>query len=89
MEAKRAMSTDEMLSHVKDAIGVTGEYQDATLKEYINEVIAFLNDAGVPSSRITPGIVARGVSDLWNYGAGEGKLSSYFMVRATQLSLKR
>ena len=83
------MTTDEMLSHVKNAIGVTGDYQDATLKEYINEVIAFLNDAGVPSSKITPGIVARGVSDLWNYGAGEGKLSSYFMVRATQLSLKR
>lgn len=83
------MSTDEMLSHVKNAIGVTGDYQDDTLKEYINEVIAFLNDAGVPSSKITPGIVARGVSDLWNYGAGEGKLSSYFMVRATQLSLKR
>jgi hypothetical protein len=83
------MTTDEMLSHVKNAIGVTGEYQDDTLKEYINEVIAFLNDAGVPSSKITPGIVARGVSDLWNYGAGEGKLSSYFMVRATQLSLKR
>lgn len=89
MEAKRAMTTDEMLSHVKNAIGVTGDYQDETLKEYINEVIAFLNDAGVPSSKITPGIVARGVSDLWNYGAGEGKLSSYFMVRATQLSLKR
>jgi hypothetical protein len=83
------MTTDEMLSHVKNAIGVTGDYQDDTLKEYINEVIAFLNDAGVPSSKITPGIVARGVSDLWNYGAGEGKLSSYFMVRATQLSLKR
>ena len=83
------MTTDEMLSHVKNAIGVTGDYQDETLKEYINEVISFLNDAGVPSSKITPGIVARGVSDLWNYGAGEGKLSSYFMVRATQLSLKR
>ena len=83
------MTTDEMLSHVKNAIGVTGDYQDETPKEYINEVIAFLNDAGVPSSKITPGIVARGVSDLWNYGAGEGKLSSYFMVRATQLSLKR
>ncbi len=83
------MSTEEMLSHVKNAIGVTGDYQDATLTEYINEVIAFLNDSGVPSSKITPGIVARGVSDLWNYGAGEGKLSSYFMVRATQLSLKR
>ena len=83
------MTTDEMLVHVKNAIGVTGDYQDETLTEYINEVIAFLNDAGVPSSKITPGIVARGVSDLWNYGAGEGKLSSYFMVRATQLSLKR
>lgn len=76
------------LDDVKSALGITGDYQDATLQIYINEVIAFLNDAGVPTANITSGIIARGVSDLWNYGEGEGKLSSYFMLRASQLALK-
>lgn len=76
------------LEDVKNALGVTGSYQDATLQIYISEVVAFLKDAGVPESSMTSGIIARGVADLWNYGAGEGKLSSYFMVRATQLALK-
>jgi hypothetical protein len=78
----------DMLEGVKKAIGVEGEYQDDTISSYIEEVKAFLVDAGVPESRITVGIVARGVSDLWSYGAGEGKLSQYFMQRAAQLSLK-
>jgi len=76
------------LQQVKDALGVTGDYQDATLQVYFDEVIAFLKDAGVSQSNITPGIVARGVSDLWNYGGIEGKLSSYFLQRAAQLSYK-
>lgn len=78
-----------MIDDVKNALGVTGNYQDSTLSQYITEVEAFLVDAGVPKSRITSGIVSRGVADLWNYGAGEGKLSSYFMMRASQLALKR
>ena len=78
-----------MIDDVKNALGVTGNYQDNTLSQYITEVKAFLVDAGVPESRITSGIVSRGVADLWNYGAGEGKLSSYFMMRASQLALKR
>ena len=81
--------TEEMLTSVKNALGIVGDYQDSTLTEYIEEVIAFLTDAGVLQANITSGIVARGVSDLWNYGAGEGKLSEYFMQRATQLSYKR
>lgn len=74
---------------VKKALNLTGDYQDETIQEYINEVEAFLLDAGVLSSNITPGIVSRGVSDLWNYGAGEGKLSTYFIQRASQLSYKK
>lgn len=77
-----------MLDDVKAALGITGDYQDATLSAYIAEVEAFLVDAGVPASCQTSGIIARGVADLWNYGAGEGKLSNYFMMRATQLALK-
>jgi hypothetical protein len=78
----------DYLNDVKAALGITGTYQDATIQTYINEVIAFLNDAGVKTANITSGIIARGVSDLWNYGAGEGKLSEYFIMRAAQLALK-
>ena len=76
------------LAKVKSMLGITGDYQDKTLVGYINEVEDFLIDAGVKPNNITNGIVARGVSDLWNYGAGEGKLSEYFKLRATQLSYK-
>ena len=76
------------LEDVKSALGITGSYQDETLTAYADEVVAFLNDAGVSSGNITSGIVARGVADLWNYGAGEGKLSQYFIMRASQLALK-
>lgn len=76
------------LTDVKNALGITGDYQDATLQIYFDEVIAFLTDAGVPEDAITSGIVARGVSDLWNYGGAEGKLSEYFLQRATQLAIK-
>ena len=82
------MADTQMLTKVKSALGITGEYLDETLSEYIEEVMGFLTDAGVKSEHITVGIVSRGVSDLWNYGAGDGKLSSYFMQRATQLSYK-
>lgn len=78
-----------MLEKVKAALGIVGTYQDDTLTEYIDEVVSFLKDAGVVESNITAGIVARGVSDLWNYGESGGKLSDYFMQRAAQLSFKR
>lgn len=79
---------DEMLTNVKAALGITGTYQDETITQYIDEVTSFLIDAGIKQSNITTGLVARGVADLWNYGSGDGKLSSYFMQRATQLSYK-
>lgn len=77
------------LDAVKTAIGVTGNYQDATLQSYYDEAVAFLKDAGVREADMTVGVVARGVTDLWNYGAGDGKLSEYFMQRAAQLSYRR
>jgi len=75
------------LENIKTALGITGTYQDDTLAAYIDEVKAFLIDAGVAEARITCGVVARGVSDLWNYGAAGGKLSEYFFQRAAQLAL--
>lgn len=78
-----------LLDSVKLSLNITGDYQDNTIAQYIDEVVAFLKDAGVAPSKITPGIVARGVSDLWDYGAGQGKLSEYFLQRAAQLSLHK
>ena len=83
------MADETMLSKVKKGLGITGSDMDGTLQEYINEVSAFLIDAGVLEANITAGIVTRGVADLWNYGSGEGKLSDYFMQRAAQLSYKQ
>lgn len=76
------------LEDIKNALGITGDYQDATLTVYINEVVDFLVEAGVKESHITSGIIARGVADLWNYGSNDGSLSTYFKERATQLSFK-
>lgn len=78
-----------MLESVKTALGITGDFQNATIQSYIDEVVEFLKDAGVKKQDISVGIVTRGVSDLWNYGGGDGKLSPYFMQRATQLSYKK
>ena len=76
------------LAQVKNALCITGTFQDSTLQEYFDEVVAFLKDAGVPEANMTSGIIARGVSDLWNYGGGGGSLSRYFMIRAIQLAAK-
>lgn len=80
--------TSDILNDVKNALGIQGTYQDNTLQEYISEVGDFLIDAGVSQGNITVGILARGVTDLWSYGSGDGTLSSYFLQRATQLALK-
>lgn len=79
-----------VLTRVKNSLGITGDYQDATLNEYITEVKNYLIDAGVPEEVVNAeesvGVICRGVSDLWNYGTG--RLSEYFYQRASQLSLK-
>lgn len=81
---------DTHLENVKSALGITGEYQDTTLKIYINEVTAYMRDAGVPeaviNSELSAGVIARGVTDLWNYNGGAGKLSDYFYQRVSQLA---
>jgi len=79
---------DGILSKVKSALGITGNYQDDTLTIYIEEVKAYMKGAGVPDAllEVSAGVVARGVSDLWNYGSAGGKLSDYFYQRVTQLA---
>ena len=82
----------DALSSTKNALGITGDFHDSTLKEYIDEVREYLIDGGVPetvaNSVKCKGVIMRGVADLWNYGAGGATLSPYFRERAAQLALK-
>lgn len=86
-----ALTTEQLLQlgKIKDAIGITGDYQDNTLAVHMIEVREFLLSAGVSAAVLDTdkavGILARGVMDLWNYGAGDGALSPYFYQRAIQL----
>ena len=81
----------DILTKVKSALGITGNYQDTTLKIYIDEVKFYMLDAGVPvsvvNSDISAGVISRGVTDLWSYGTNDGKLSDYFYQRVSQLAL--
>ena len=81
----------DILAKVKSALGITGNYQDTTLNIYIDEVKAYMKDAGVLesiiNSDVSAGVISRGVTDLWNYGSNTGKLSDYFYQRVSQLSL--
>lgn len=82
----------DILSEVKAALGITGTYQDDTLTAYIKEIQEYMIDAGVhqsvANSDISAGVIARGVTDLWNYNGGGGKLSDYFYQRVSQLVYK-
>lgn len=83
------MTDAELLIRVKNGLGITGDFQDDTLKVYIDEVKAFMSSSGVQDSIIesdvSVGCIMRGVADLWNYGAGNASLSNYFQLRLIQL----
>ena len=80
------MTDAELLTEVKKRIGITGDYQDDTLTGH------FMQDAGVSEEVMQTtkiiGAVTRGVSDLWDYGSGNGEFSPYFFQRVTQLVYK-
>jgi hypothetical protein len=83
------MTEAELLENVKRALNITGTYQDDTLMVYIKDVKYYMADAGVRedliNSETSVGVIARGVSDLWNYGNGSTTFSEYFMQRVIQL----
>ena len=85
------MTDAELLTQVKSALGITGDFLDDTLTVYVYEVKSFMKDAGVEDNVINSaaavGCIARGVADLWNYGSGNAKLSDYFVQRVMQLRL--
>lgn len=87
------MADFNMLDSVKESIGLSGnDFHDGVLRQHIDEATQYLIDGGVPEAIATSekckGVIARGVSDLWNNGSGGTDLSPYFMRRAAQLALK-
>lgn len=78
-----------IVEDVKKSLGITGDWMDETLIQYINEVQAYMIAAGVEESIINSpqctGVIARGVADLWQYGSGQANLSRYFKERVIQL----
>lgn len=85
------MTDAELLTKIKNGLGITGTFQDATLTVYVDDVKAFMKSAGVKDSVINSpasvGCIMRGVADLWNYGGGNASLSQYFTQRLIQLKL--
>lgn len=83
------MTDTELLTKIKNGLGITGTFQDATLTVYVDEVRAFMKSAGVTDDVIksdaSVGCIMRGVADLWNYGSGSATLSDYFRMRVLQL----
>ena len=81
-----------MLEEVKQRLSITGHALDDTIAGMIDDVIAFCLSAGVKNSQLEKpdaiGLIARGVADLWNYGAGDGKFSEIFLMRLTQLQVE-
>lgn len=81
-----------ILDEVKKALGITGNYMDGILEQYIREVKEYMLDSGIKQNVIestsAKGLITRGVADLWNYGQGEAKLSDYFKERCIQMANK-
>lgn len=85
------MGETELLDEVKKRILITGTYHDAWILGLIDDVKAYMLSAGVRPSVLNGssaiGAIARGVADLMNHGAGEGKFSEVFNQRLIQLTL--
>lgn len=84
------MEEYKYLEKVKQAVGITGNYQDETLKLYVNEVIEDMVDSGVKRetamSEKAIGAVAIGLNDIWTNTSGTVVHSPYFKERCIKLS---
>ena len=84
------MTEAELLNEVKSGLGISGSYQDKTVKVHVREVKAFMSSAGVRQeiidSEASVGVIVRGVSDLWNLNSGTVAFSEYFKMRVIQLA---
>lgn len=84
------MTAEELLSEIKTRLCITGEYHDAMLTALAQDVKDYLTSAGADAeSETAVGVIARGVADLWNMGAGDGRFSEVFYQRAGQLAIEK
>lgn len=85
------MEDAELLAEVKKRLGITDEFHDDLLMAYIVDVKDFALSSGVHKLVLddarSVGMIARGVADLWNFGAGDGKFSDMYFQRLIQLTL--
>ena len=84
------MADAATLTAVKQALGVTGTFTDNTISQYIEDVVDYMRGAGVSAAltAASPGVIARGVSDLWDNDGGNVKFSPAFHERVAQLVLR-
>lgn len=84
------MADTALLAAVKNALGVTSDYMDATISLYIDSVVDYMRGAGVSAElcAVSVGVVARGVNDIWTGAAGDAIFSPVFKIAVAQLVLR-
>lgn len=84
------LTTAQQIVKIKLALGI-GAIPDATIEVWLTDVKDAMKRAGCSDSVINAdtsiGTLTRGVSDLWNYGAGDTEFSTVFLQRVSQLAL--
>lgn len=83
------MTDAELLTKVKNGLGISGAYNDEVLKIKIAAVKAMMINAGVTVENIETdlgvAVITVGVNDLWNLQPGEINFSQAFSIMITQL----
>lgn len=78
-----------IIDDIKNALGITGDDQDSTLSLYIQAIKDYMVSAGVSYETVESdkaiGCIIAGVTDTWQYGGGEIKLSPFTKERIIQL----
>ena len=78
-----------LIEELKKRLSITENYHDSLLLAYAHDVKGYMLSGGVPESVLETekalGAIARGVSDLWRMGMGDGDFSKAFIQLVTQL----
>ena len=84
------MTAEELREEIKTRLLITGEYHDRMIDALAQDVKDYLTSAGADvESEAAVGVIARGVADLWNVGAGDGRFSEVFYQRVGQLAIEK
>ena len=86
-----AQNKEDLYIKTREAMGIHVDYQDDQLKPRFLTVFQYLKNAGISEAKLLSedavGLLATGVSDLWNYGAGGTTFSPFFYDAAENLKL--